>query len=139
MQRDHQNVLVLGTCQMLTGTGRGLFMVTAPAVGLASAPHLALVTLPTGLIVIGNALAAMPASLMMRRFGRKTGFIFGTFLAIASGLSSTTAVIFQDFWLLAFGGFLNAFAPAFDVREAFAGRSISVFVDGQLGCSFGCN
>ena len=41
--------------------------------------------------------------------------------------------------VLAFGVFLNAFAPAFDVREAFAGRSISVFVDGQLGCSFGCN
>ena len=73
MQPDHKNVLVLGTCQMLSGTGRGLFMVTSPAVAIGIAPHLALATLPTALIVIGAALSAMPASLFMRRFGRKTG------------------------------------------------------------------
>ena len=80
MQPDHKNVLVLGTCQMLSGTGRGLFMVTSPAVALGIAPHLALATVPTALIVIGAALAAMPASLFMRRFARKTGFLCGTML-----------------------------------------------------------
>ena len=146
MQRDHRNVLVLGTCQMLTGTSRGLFMVTAPAVGLAIAPHLALVTLPAGLIVIGNALAAMPASLMMRRFGRKTGFIFGTCLAITSGLSSTAAVIFQDFWLLAFGGFLFGlsagfaqlyrFAVADVASEQFRSKAISLVLAGGVFAGF---
>ena len=92
MQRDHRNVLVLGTCLMLTVTSRGLFFVAAPAVGLAIAPHMALVTLPAGMIVIGNALAAMPASLFMRRFGRKVGFIFGTFFTMMSGIVSTAAV-----------------------------------------------
>ena len=56
MQRDHKNVLVLGTCQMLSGTGRGLFMVTSPAAALAIAPHLALVTLPTALVVVGTGM-----------------------------------------------------------------------------------
>ena len=131
---------------MLTGTSRGLFMVTAPAVGLAIAPHLALVTLPAGLIVIGNALAAMPASLMMRRFGRKTGFIFGTFLAITSGLSSTAAVIFQDFWLLAFGGFLFGlsagfaqlyrFAVADVASEQFRSKAISLVLAGGVFAGF---
>ena len=45
--------------------------------------------------------------------------------------------------VLAFGVLLNAFAPAFDVRKAFAelssGSSISVSVTGALGCSYGCN
>ena len=43
--------------------------------------------------------------------------------------------------VLAVGVFLNAFAPAFDVRKAFAldyGDSISVDVSGSLSCSSGC-
>ena len=43
--------------------------------------------------------------------------------------------------VLAFGVFLNAFAPVFDVRKAFAlnsGDKISVVVSGALGCRYGC-
>lgn len=120
MQSDHKNVLVLGTCQMLSGTGRGLFMVTSPAVALGITPHLALVTLPTALIVVGAALAAMPTSLFTRRFGRKTGFICGTVLAAASGVSCTAAVIYESFWLLALGGFLYGLFSSFSQLYRFA-------------------
>ena len=43
--------------------------------------------------------------------------------------------------VLAFGVFLNAFAPAFDVRKAFAldgGDSIDVYLSGGVTC-YGCN
>ncbi|MCY4486139.1 MAG: MFS transporter [Deltaproteobacteria bacterium] len=120
MKTDHRNVLVLGTCQMLSGTGRGLFMVTSPAVALLIAPHPALVTLPTGLIVVGAALAAMPTSLFTRRFGRKTGFLCGTVLASASGLSCTAAVLYQNFWLLLLGGFLYGLFSSFSQLYRFA-------------------
>ena len=45
--------------------------------------------------------------------------------------------------VLAFGVFLNAFAPAFDVRKAFAELSsedhLNVYVTGgKIGCAFGC-
>lgn len=120
MQRDHKNVLVLGTCQMLFGTGRGLFIVTAPAVALGIAPHLALATLPSGLIVVGNALAAMPASLFMRRFGRKAGFLCGTLLAAISGAACAAAVIYENFWLLALGGLLFGFFAGFAQLYRFA-------------------
>ena len=54
--RDIGNVTVLSTCQMLFGTGRGLFMITAPAVALLPgfAPHLALATLPAATVVVGT-------------------------------------------------------------------------------------
>ena len=142
MQRDHKNVLVLGTCQMLSGTGRGLFMVTSPAAALAIAPHLALVTLPTALVVVGSALAAMPASLLMRRLGRKTGFICGTSLAVASGASCTAAVIFENFWLLSLGGFLYGlfagfaqlyrFAVADVASQEFRAKAISLVLAGGV-------
>ena len=44
--------------------------------------------------------------------------------------------------ILAIGVFLNAFAPVFDVRKAFAldsGDRIRVSVSGTLACSYGCN
>ena len=142
MQRDHKNVLVLGTCQMLSGTGRGLFMVTSPAAALAIAPHLALVTLPTALVVVGTALAVMPASLLMRRLGRKTGFICGTSLAVASGASCTAAVILENFWLLSLGGFLYGlfagfaqlyrFAVADVASQEFRAKAISLVLAGGV-------
>ena len=142
MQPDHKNVLVLGTCQMLSGTGRGLFMVTSPAVALGIAPHLALATLPTALIVIGAALSAMPASLFMRRFGRKSGFMCGTFIAALSGASSAAAVVLENFYLLALGGFLYGlfagfaqlyrFAVADAASEIFRSKAISLVLAGGV-------
>jgi len=146
MQRDHRNVLVLGTCQMLTVTSRGLFFVASPAVGLAIAPHMALVTLPAGMIVIGNALAAMPASLFMRRFGRKVGFIFGTFFTMMSGIVSTAAVLYENFWFLVLGGLLFGFSAGFaqlyrfavaDVAsEQFRSKAISLVLAGGVFAGF---
>jgi MFS family permease len=120
MQPDHKNVLLLGTCQMLAGTGRGIFMVTSPAVAIGIAPHLALATLPTALIVIGSACGAMPASLFMRRVGRKTGFICGAMVAVLSGMSCTAAVILENFYLLALGGFLYGLFASFAQLYRFA-------------------
>ena len=44
--------------------------------------------------------------------------------------------------ILAFGVFLNAFAPVFDVRKAFAldsGDNLNVYVtDGSISCRHGC-
>jgi MFS family permease len=120
MQPDHKNVLVLGTCQMLAGTGRGLFMVTSPAVAIGIAPHLALATLPSALVVIGSACGAMPASLFMRRVGRKTGFICGAMVAVLSGISCVAAVILENFYLLALGGFLYGFFASFAQLYRFA-------------------
>lgn len=142
MQRDHKNVLVLGTCQMLSGTGRGLFMITSPAVALGIAPHLALVTVPTALIVIGAALSAMPASLLTRRIGRKAGFLCGTFIAVLSGAASTAAVLLGNFYLLALGGFLYGlfaafaqlyrFAVADAASDAFRSKAISLVLAGGV-------
>jgi MFS family permease len=146
MQTDHKNVLVLGTCQMLAGTGRGIFMVTSPAVAIGIAPHLALATLPTALIVIGSACGAMPASLFTRRVGRRTGFICGTMIAMLSGLSCAAAVVLENFYLLALGGFLYGlfasfaqlyrFAVADAAHDDFRAKAISLVLAGGVFAGF---
>ena len=120
IRRDHKNVAVLATCQMLYGTGRALFMVSAPAVALVIAPHPALWTLPAATVVVGTALSAMAASMFMRRTGRKAGFLWGTTLGVASGAACAAAVVLQNFWLLALGGLLYGFFSGFAQLYRFA-------------------
>ena len=144
--RDQRNVLILSTCQMMFGTGRSLFMVTAPIVALGIAPHLALATLPTALIVVGTALAAMPASLFSRRVGRRAGFLAGTLIAAASGGACTGAVVLGNFWLLALGGLLFGlfsgfaqlyrFAAADVAAESFRRKAISLVLAGGVFAGF---
>lgn len=105
---------------MLYGTGRALFMVSAPAVALVIAPHPALWTLPAATVVVGTALSAMAASMFMRRTGRKAGFLWGTTLGVASGAACAAAVVMQNFWLLALGGLLYGFFSGFAQLYRFA-------------------
>ena len=105
---------------MLYGTGRALFMVSAPVVALSIAPHLALATLPSALVVVGTALSAMAASMFMRHVGRKAGFLWGTLIAAASGAACTAAIFEQNFWLLALGGLLYGFFSGFAQLYRFA-------------------
>ena len=133
---------------MLFGTGRGLFMVTAPAVALLPgfAPHLALATLPAATVVIGNALAAWIASMITRRTGRRVGFLIGTGLATVSAVMCFAAVIFANFWLLSIGGLvfgffagfaqLYRFAAADGITERYRSIAISLVLAGGVFSGF---
>lgn len=146
--RDIGNVTVLSICQMLFGTGRGLFMITAPAVALLPgfAPHLALATLPAATVVVGTALSAWIASMITRRTGRRGGFLIGTGLATVSGALCFASVIFGNFWLLAFGGLvfgffagfaqLYRFAAADGISERYRSIAISLVLAGGVFSGF---
>ena len=146
--RDIGNVTVLSTCQMLFGTGRGLFMITAPAVALLPgfAPHLALATLPAATVVIGTALSAWIASMITRRTGRRVGFLIGTVLATISGALCFAPVNYGNFWLLALGGLvfgffagfaqLYRFAAADGITERFRSIAISLVLAGGVFSGF---
>ena len=133
---------------MLFGTGRGLFMVTAPAVALLPgfAPHLALATLPAATVVIGNALAAWIASMITRSTGRRVGFLIGTGLATVSAVMCFAAVIFANFWLLSIGGLvfgffagfaqLYRFAAADGITERYRSIAISLVLAGGVFSGF---
>jgi len=146
--RDIGNVTVLSTCQMLFGTGRGLFMITAPAVALLPgfAPHLALATLPAATVVIGTALSAWIASMITRRTGRRVGVLIGTVLATISGALCFASVNYGNFWLLALGGLvfgffagfaqLYRFAAADGITERFRSIAISLVLAGGVFSGF---
>jgi len=118
--RDYRNVAVLSVCQMLFGTGRSLIVATSPLIGYAIAAEKSLATLPHALVIVGTALLTLPAALLMRRIGRRRGFVFGGLVGAAGGVVCVYGVIVADFWMFALGTLLFGASAGFAQHYRFA-------------------
>ena len=125
MRPDRRNVLILATCQMLFGSARSLLMATAPVVAYLMAEEKGLATLPTSLVIVGTALATIPAAMIMRRFGRRMGFVLGALVGAAGGVLCSYAVIRADLWLFAAGAFLFGLFCGFAQLYRFAATDVA--------------
>ncbi len=88
---------------------QALGMLTAPMVifvggflGLSLAPSLSLATLPVASLVVGSALASMPAAFIMQRIGRRHGFLYATLIALLGSILAFYSVRNANFWGLCF-------------------------------------
>jgi MFS family permease len=114
--------------------------------GYALATNKALATLPSTMSVIGTALSTVPASLLMKRVGRRLGFMVGALCAMAGGLISVAAMAHGDFWLLTAAALLLGVSVAFAQQYRFAAaetslpefrsRAISFVLAGGLAAAF---
>ena len=93
--------------------------------GLALAPYAALATLPVTCWVLGGALGTMPASLHMKRVGRKRGLCWGTLWGVAGALVAATAIWLQSFWLLCFATLVWGVYNAYGQYYRFAAADVS--------------
>ena len=128
--------LTLAACVAQTGAPMVVLLGGIVGAGLAPVPGLA--TLPVALMIVGTAMTTIPASLLMRRMGRKFGFIFAACYAGMGGLLAAMAIVNELFWLLCLATFLvgshNAFvqqyrfAVAESVPKERLGRSLSVLM-----------
>lgn len=120
ISRDYRNVAVLSTCQMLFGTGRSLIVATSPLIGYAIAVEKSLATLPHALVIVGTALLTLPAALLMRRIGRKNGFVVGGLIGAVGGIVCMYGVVAAEFWIFAFGTLLFGASAGFAQHYRFA-------------------
>ena len=122
------------------------FSATA-SVGYQLAPDKSLVLLPLIMQVFGAVVISFPASLIMRRFGRRGGFMIGGLIGILGALLCVYSIYHQNFWLLIcstpvlgmFNGFgeLARFAAAEVYKdERHRSRAISVVVSGGIVAAF---
>jgi MFS family permease len=142
MELAKRNVLVLATCQALLFTNNSTLIALNGLVGYAIAPDKRLATLPVTGWVIGAALTTFFASLLMKRIGRRAGFMFGTCVGIVGALICSTAIYIGHFWLFCAGtvvfGVYNAFGQYYRFAAAetgpmeFRSRAISLVVAGGL-------
>ncbi len=79
-----------------------------------------LATLPVSGYTVGVALGTIPAALLMRRVGRRTGFLAGASVAIFGGLIAGYAVLVGSFAVFALGLLTVGFSAAFAQQYRFA-------------------
>jgi len=139
---ETRNVLLLASTQALFQTVSVMVMTLSGLVGLQLASDKRLATLPIAMMMVAAAATMIPASMFMQRFGRKAGFLLGTALGCAAGLTAAGAIWLQDFWLFVFANMLvggyQGFAQyyrfaAADVASAdFKSRAISWVIAGGV-------
>ena len=140
------NVLTLALSQALMLSAIVLAMTLAAILGNMLAPDKALATLPVAAMVVGTALASLPASMLMRRLGRRAGFQIGAVLGVGGSILSATALYQSDFVAFVIGhvllgsyqGFANyyRFAAVEAAGPDRAGKAISLVVAGGVVAAF---
>jgi len=102
----NSNVLRLAASQALMLSAIVMSMAIAGILGAQLAPDAGLATLPIAAMVVGVAVASLPAGLLMRRIGRRSGFLFGATLGVGASLLAAHALQAQSFALFVLGHFL---------------------------------
>ena len=141
-----RNVFVLAICQALAMSSMSLLITISAIVGSTLAPTPGQATLPLAIQFLGMVCTTLPASMIMRRWGRRAGFTFGAGLGALGGALATAAVFLADFWLLCGGSLLIGaaaahaqyyrFAAADTASEEFKSRAISLVLAGGVLAAF---
>ncbi|MBT7286347.1 MAG: hypothetical protein HN834_12915, partial [Rhodospirillaceae bacterium] len=137
-----RNVTLLSAGLALSLSGGSMVMTVTALTGTMLAPSPGLATLPLTMQFIMTMATTIPASLFMRRVGRRVGFSVGQFIGIIGALVSCFAIFEQNFWMFVVGGGLlgshNAFwqyyrfAAADTASDDFKSRAISYVMAGGV-------
>ncbi len=140
------NVLILALGQALMLSAIVLSMTLAAILGAMLAPDKGLATLPVAAMVIGTAVASLPAAMLMRRVGRRPGFLIGALLGIGGSLLCAFALHQSNFAVFVVGhvllgsyqGFANyyRFAAVEAAGSDHASKAISLVVAGGVVAAF---
>lgn len=137
-------LLALNQALMMSATS--LLVATCALVGFSLATDKALATLPIAALFIATMLTSIPAALLMNRIGRKHGFMLAALIGASGAVTSTIAIIHNQFWLFVagtmligvFNGFGNyfRFTAADSVDTAHKSRAISYVMAGGVVAAF---
>ena len=101
--KARRNALILAIAQGLYGSATTMQVATAGLIGLQLAPDKSWATLPMAAFVIGTAITTLPISLLMKRIGRRAGFILGASAGFLAALIGVYALYERNFILFLFG------------------------------------
>ncbi len=104
--KARRNAVILAIAQALYGAALTAVVVTAGLVGAQLAPSASWATLPMSMTIVGTALTTFPISLMMRRTGRRLGFVVCALVGAAGSLVGVVAIFQRSFELFLVGCFL---------------------------------
>lgn len=137
-----RNALVLACAQALGGATPPIVVSLGGIVGHMLADNKALATLPVSLFNLGLAIGTIPAAMLMRRFGRRNGYILGAMFGVVAGVVATSGIVHGAFLLFCLGTLIAGgqsafvqsyrFAAADTASVTFRARAISWVMVGGL-------
>jgi len=138
----NRNVFILSLSQALAFSVAPAVTLIGGILGSEMAPNPSLATLPISLMVVGLALNAVPAALVMQRIGRRLGFMASALLGSLACLLAAYAVGQENFPLYLLATFLIGvngafvmqyrFAAAESVSPQYVGRAVSLVLVGGI-------
>ncbi len=141
-----RNVTLLAICQAIAGSNSTILISVAALTAITMAPDATLATLPVTLMILGTALATGPSAMLIHRWGRRRGFMFGAGIVVPAALLAALAVWLGSFWLFCLGlavigtsaAFFNQyrFAAADSVPPVWKSRAISWVLAGGVVAGF---
>lgn len=107
-----RNLLLLATCQAL-GQAVNTMMFTSTVLSISTILHIPdWATLPMTLQHLGVMLSVFPASLLMQRLGRRFGFRTGSLFGMIGATTCGLGLYFQQFLVMCAGGLILGYAVA---------------------------
>ena len=141
-----KTILLLSFCFALTGSTSSLTVSASPLVGFQIADNKALATLPLAFHLIGTMLAGIPASFLMKRVGRRYGFMIGTGIGSIGAVSAALSIIYFNFTFFCLSifclGILSGFAQLYRFAAAdvatkeFRTKAVSLVMFGGIVAGF---
>ena len=142
ISQEKRNLAVLAACQGLSRTSATMLVILSGIVGFSLVEDKAFATLPVSATMIGTALAIVPASLLMSRIGRRSGFVLGALIGALGAAIAASGIFAREFWVFVLGTFTIGvyagfaqyyrFAAADVAAPGFKGKAISLVVAGGL-------
>lgn len=140
--KARRNAIILAASQAIFGATSTALVVTSGLVGSTIAPSAAWATLPMALSIVGTALTTFPISLMMRRIGRRAGFVLCALAGAAGAFIGAYAIFQRSFGLFLLGCLITGiyqasasyyrFAAADTASPAFRPKAISWVMTGGI-------
>ncbi|MEX0732930.1 MAG: MFS transporter [Aquisalimonadaceae bacterium] len=103
---QYRNIALLALCQAVMMTGTSVLIATSALVGRILSDDPSLATVPMGLQFLAMTLVTIPASLFMKRYGRRAGFLVGIALGLTGTLLAAYAVMTDRFLLFCIAAML---------------------------------
>lgn len=141
-----RNLILLVGCQLISATSTISLVTLGGIIGTSMTSNRALVTLPLSLMVVAVAATAIPATMLMRRVGRRNGFMLASAVASVGMFLGVVALKQSSFVLFCVASMtlgVNAaftqqyrYAAAESVTPEFVARAISFVLLGSIGGAF---
>ena len=141
-----RNLSVLIVCQLISTTGSIVMVTLGGIIGTDLATNKAFATLPLSVMVIAIAATTIPATMLMRRIGRRKSFSIASLSAVVALIIAVLALqnssfLFYNIAVMLFGvnmafTYQYRYAAAESVEERFVPRAISLVLVGSIGAAF---